>query len=132
MWRRMRAGRSSSLAWIAALAWEALRELGAALPKRFHFAHPRTLRRGVLHRSADVFVTRSHLLVDLDEARGQAWLRPPIRKLNKLAPALPWLDGRRVVMGFATRSRPPDAQPLLPDRMEVGFGPNGNGRGVWC
>ncbi len=118
--------------WIVALAWDALRELGASLPKRFHLAHPRTLRRWLLHRSAELFVTRSHLLVVLDEARRPAWLRPLVQRFNEAPPVVPWMENRRVVLGFAARSRPPDAQPLLPSVAEVRSGPNGERRGVWC
>ncbi|WP_437523298.1 hypothetical protein WME79_33830 [Sorangium sp. So ce726] len=41
-------------AWLTACAWGALRELGLALPKKFHFAHPRTLRRWVMARDAEL------------------------------------------------------------------------------
>ncbi|WP_437580497.1 hypothetical protein [Sorangium sp. So ce887] len=43
-----RQGPLALCAWIAALAWDALRALGDALPPRFHFAHPRTLRRWIV------------------------------------------------------------------------------------
>jgi hypothetical protein len=119
-------------AWIAALAWDALCELSAALPKRFHWAHPRTLRRWVLERDAELVLTRSHLLVVLASTRGLLWLRPLVRKLNDTAPELPWLDKRRLIMGFSGRKRLPDAQMLFPSVAEVGTGPGKSPRGVWC
>jgi hypothetical protein len=119
-------------AWITALAWDALCELSASLPKRLHWAHPRALRRWVLERDAELFLTRSHLLVVLASTRGLLWLRPLVRKLNDAAPELPWLNGRRVAMGFSARQRPPDAQFLLPSVVEVGTGPGKSRPRVWC
>jgi len=120
-------------AWIAALAWDALRALGDALPERFHLAHPRTLRRWVLMRDADLILTPSHLLVVLAFTTRRAWLRPVLQHFNKAEVALPWLDGRRVVMGFAARSQPlSDARPVLPEAMEVGSGSAKRSGGVWC
>jgi hypothetical protein len=55
-----RQGPLTLYAWIAALAWDALRALGHALPARFHLAHPRTLRRWVLRRDADLILSPSH------------------------------------------------------------------------
>ena len=119
--------------WIVALVWDALRELGDALPPRFHFAHPRTLRRWVLARDAELIVTPSHLLVVLDSARRRAWLRPLIQRFNAAEVALPWFGGRRVAMGFAARcQRLPDARPVLPEMAESGSARAGPCDGVWC
>jgi len=119
--------------WIAALAWDALRALGDALPDRFHLAHPRTLRRWVLVRDADLILTPTHLVVVLAFTKRRAWLRPLLQTFNNAEVALPWLGGRRVVMGFAARSQPlPDARPVLAEAMEAGSeSANGCG-GVWC
>ena len=120
-------------AWIAALAWDALRALGDALPARFHLAHPRTLRRWVLMRDADLILTPTHLLVVLTFTKRRAWLRPLVQRFNKVEVALPWLDGRRVAMGFAARSQSlPDAQPVLAQIAEVGSGLAKGYGGVWC
>ena len=120
-------------AWITALVWDALRELGDALPPRFHFAHPRTLRRWVLDRNAELIVTPSHLLVVLDSARRRAWLRPLIQRFNAAEVVLPWFGGRRVAMGFAARcQRLPDARPVLPAMAEGGSARPGPCDGVWC
>jgi hypothetical protein len=128
-----RQGPLTLYAWIAALAWDALRALGDALPERFHLAHPRTLRRWVLMRDADLILTPSHLLVVLAFTKRRAWLRPVLQHFNKAEVALPWLGGRRVVMGFAARSQPlSDARPVLPEVVEVGsVSANGCGS-VWC
>ena len=136
-------------AWILALVWAALRDLGKALPKRFHHAHPRTLRRWVLLRDAELILTPTHLVVVLESARRRAWLRPLLQKFNEAEVVLPWLDGRRVVVGFAACSQrladarpvlpadarpvlPADARPLLAAAPEVGSdGAEGVGS-VWC
>jgi hypothetical protein len=120
-------------AWIAALAWDALRALGDDLPQRFHLAHPRTLRRWVLMRDADLILTPTHLLVVLTFTKRRAWLRPLVQRFNKAEVALPWLDGRRVAMGFAARSQSlPDAQPVLTGVAEAGFDSAAGCGGVWC
>jgi hypothetical protein len=119
-------------AWIAALAWDALCALSATLPANFHFAHPRTLRRWLLVRDADLIVTPSHLLVVLAFDRRRAWLRPLLRRFNEAEVALPWFGGRRVVMGFAARSQLADAQPVLSKAAEVGSDFAKGCGGVWC
>ncbi|XYI01409.1 hypothetical protein ACMHYB_17330 [Sorangium sp. So ce1128] len=128
-----RRGPLTLCAWLAACAWDALRELGLALPKRFHLAHPRTLRRWVLVRDAELLVTSSPLLVVLEAMRRRALLRPLIRQFNAVQLSLPWLDGRRIAMGFAAGSqRLPDARPVLPDMPEIGSDCARRCRGVRC
>lgn len=128
-----RRGPFALYAWIAALAWDALRTLGDSLPPRFHLAHPRTLRRWVLLRDADLILTSTHLLVVLTFSARRAWLRPLVRQFNDAEVVLPWLGGRRVVMGFAARSQAlPDAQPLPGRVQEVGSARPGGWGGVWC
>jgi hypothetical protein len=128
-----RQGPLTLCAWIAALAWDALCALGDALPARFHLAHPRTLRRWVLVRDADLIVTPSHLLVVLAYTERRTWLRSLLRSFNEAEVALPWLGGRRVVMGFTARAQPPpDARTLLPEAAEVGSGSANGCGGVWC
>ena len=125
--------RNKICAWIAALAWDALRELGVCLPSAFHFAHPRTLRRWLLVRDADLIMTPSHRIVVLDFDRRRPWFRPLLQRFNEAEVALPWLGGRRVVMGFAARSqRLSDARPVLPNQAEVGSGFVEGCGGVWC
>ena len=128
-----RQGPLTLCAWIAALAWDALRALGHALPARFLLAHPRTLRRWVLVRDADLILTPSHLLIVLAFTQRRAWLRPLVQRFNKAEIALPWLSGRRVVMGFAARAQPlSDARPVLPSAAEAGSGSTNGCGGVWC
>jgi len=128
-----RRGPFALYAWIAALAWDALRTLGDAMPPRFHLAHPRTLRRWALMRDADLILTPTHLLVVLTFNERRTWLRPLVQRFNKAEVALPWLGGRGVVMGFAARSQPlPDAQPVLLHMAEAGSGHAEQDGGVWC
>jgi len=128
-----RQGPLTLCAWIAALAWDALRSLGDALPARFHLAHPRTLRRWALMRDADLILTPTHLLVVLAFDPRRVWLRPLLQQLNHAEVALPWLDGRRLVMGFAARSQPlPDARPVLPGEPEARSGRAKGCGSVWC
>jgi hypothetical protein len=119
--------------WIDALAWNALREFGAALPKAFHRAHPRTLRRWALVRDAELLVTSSHLLVVLESVHHRAWLRPLMQKFNDTKVVLPWFGGRRVAIGFAASCpQPQNARPVLPGLPEAGSDFAGIVRGVWC
>jgi hypothetical protein len=122
-------------AWITALAWDALRALGRQLPPAFHLAHPRTLRRWIFERDAELLLTRSHLLVVLESTSGHKWLRPMLRSFNNLVPALPWLGGRRIAVGFAPElrlrgeRRRRDAGSHVP---EAGSDRRLMAGGVWC
>ena len=108
-------------------------ELGARLPSAFHLAHPRTRWRWLLVRDADLIVTASPRIVVLDFDRRRPWLRPLLQQFNKAEVALPWLEGRHIVMGFAARSqRLSDAQPVLPKRAEAGHGFAEGCGGAWC
>lgn len=127
-----RRGPITLCAWITALAWHALRELGRALPNAFHLAHPRTLRRWILERTADLLMTRTHLFVVLESRRGHRWLLPLLRSFNDARVALPWLGGRRVAMGFG--SPPPTSRRRHTSRSipEVSYERMISRSGVWC
>jgi hypothetical protein len=122
-------------AWLAAMAWHAVHQFTASLPPRLQRAQPRALRRWVLIRTAELFVTPSHLLVVLAPAPRCLWLRPLFRKFNQARATLPWFAHRRVVLGFApTHAPPPDAKPVLeePDLPEIGSGRAEICASVWC
>jgi hypothetical protein len=127
-----RRGPITLCAWITALAWHALRELGLSLPKTFHLAHPRTLRRWVLERSAQLLITKHRLLVVLESRRGHAWLLPLLRAFNDSKVRLPWLDDRVIAIGFAAplggARRPRRRHPKSEVRYERQIGLPG----VWC
>ena len=119
--------------WVVAFVLRALVALSKSLPKRFHNAHPRTLRRWVLVRDAELVLTPSHLVVVLESARRRTWLRPLLQQFNKAQVVLPWLGGRHVVMGFAASSqRLADAQPVLPRGVEAGSDAAKGFPSVWC
>jgi hypothetical protein len=130
-----RRGPITLCAWITALAWDALRALSSRLPPAFRLAHPRTLRRWIFERHAELLLTPSHLLVVLESTWGHQWLRPLLRRFNDLAPALPWLGGRRVALGFAPElrlrgeRRRRDGGGRVP---EVGSDRRLMAGGVWC
>jgi hypothetical protein len=119
-------------AWITALAWHALRQLGLELPKRFHLAHPRTLRRWVLERNAELLMTRTHLFVVLDSRRGHRWLLPLLRRFNDVRLSLPWLDGRHVAIGFGQPPRAVRRGRGRTPHPEVGSECLICPAGVWC
>jgi hypothetical protein len=120
--------------WVTALAWDALRSLTLSLPKVFHLAHPRTLRRWVLEREAELLLTRTHLFVVLASRTGHLWLLPLLRAFNALRVSLPWLAGRVVAIGFVPpprTSRRRRARALATDA-EVSSERMISPAGVWC
>jgi hypothetical protein len=127
-----RRGPITLCAWITALAWHALRQLGLSLPKAFHLAHPRTLRRWVLERDAELVMTRSHLFIVLQSYRGFRWLSPLLRRFNRARHSLPWLADRRVVIGFNTPPRHLRRAALRTLRPEVGSERMRTLGRVWC
>jgi hypothetical protein len=124
-----RRGPITLCAWIGALAWDALRQLGLSLPRRFHLAHPRTLRRWVLVRNAELLLSKTHLFVVLESARGRSWLLPLLRRFNLLHVTIPWLDGRRIAIGFAKPSRYRESRGVSE---EAGSEHRISSAGVWC
>jgi hypothetical protein len=127
-----RKGPISLCAWITALAWHALRQLGLSLPKAFHLAHPRTLRRWVLERQAELLMTRTHLFVVLESRRGHRWLLPLIRRFNAARLTLPWLGERRLTVGFSPRLRPARRTQKNNSHTEAGYERLISTAGVWC
>lgn len=127
-----RRGPITLCAWLTALTWHALRQLGLSLPKAFHLAHPRTLRRWILERDADIFVTRSHLFVVLHSYRGFRWLSPLLRRFNHARHSLPWFHGRCVVIGFGAPPHHLRAAAARALRPEVGSELMRSLGGVWC
>ncbi|MEO8182871.1 MAG: hypothetical protein ABI895_28900 [Deltaproteobacteria bacterium] len=122
-----RRGPITLCAWMAALAWHALRNLAFSLPKTFHLAHPRTLRRWLLERNAHLLLTNQRLLVVLDSRRGHRWLLPLLRAFNDRKVPLPWLDDRAIAIGFAAPLG--TARPRI---SAVGYEHTISPAGVWC
>jgi hypothetical protein len=126
-----RRGPITLCAWITALTWHALRDLGLNLPKTFHLAHPRTLRRWVLERSAQLLMTKRRLLVVLDSRRGHAWLLPLLRAFNDRKVRLPWLDNRVIAIGFIAPPGDARRRRRCPNT-ELGYELLNAAAGVWC
>jgi hypothetical protein len=127
-----RRGPITLCAWITALAWDAVRTFGLSLPKAFHLAHPRTLRRWIFERSAELLMTRTHLFVVLESQRGASWLLPLLRSFNSAHHTLPWLGDRRVAIGFATPLRTDRRRRPHANSQEVGSESKFWPAGVWC
>lgn len=104
--------------WVIFFAFHVLRDFTAKLPARFHGAHPRTIRRYFLERGADLYLTRSHLVVFLDPFPGQSALRPLVEDFNARPPSLPWLDNKRVVICLSPRQRRRSLLTPEPDRLD--------------
>lgn len=110
-------------AWMAGLAVNALTALAAEMPKRFHLAHPRTLRRWWLNFPAELFLTERHLFVVLRPRWFPSWWRRRIEHLNAKKLRVPWLH-HRVVLYSLDLPTPYAAEPSCDPPAELA--------GVWC
>ena len=127
-----RCGPITLCAWITALAADALRAITLSLPKAFHLAHPRTLRRWLLEREAELLLTRTHLFVVLASRTGHAWLLPLLRTFNSLRVSLSWLGGRTVAIGFVPPPRSARRRRTSAPVAEVSSERLISPAGVWC
>lgn len=84
-------------AWLAGLAVNTLKTFTASLPKQFHLAHPRTLRRWWLNVPADLYLGKGTLIVVLHPRRHKEWWDQRLEQLNAKRIRVPWMDNRRVV-----------------------------------
>lgn len=110
-------------AWVAGLAVNALTALSAEMPKRFHLAHPRTLRRWWLNFPADLYLAEHRLFVVLRPRWHRSWWKRRIEKLNARNLRVPWLDDRLVLYSLDAPA-PQSAEPSCdPPRERLG---------VWC
>jgi hypothetical protein len=109
--------------WTVALALQALGDFAATLPKSFHRAHPRTLRRWFLETPAHLFLGQGTLIVTLQPRHMlDVWQRL-ILPINRHGYRIPWLDDRRLVLSLGSTSR---------FRTEVRVDPSEGRRSVWC
>lgn len=127
-----RCGPITLCGWITALASDALRAITLELPKAFRLAHPRTLRRWVLERDAELLMTRSHLFVVLASRTGHRWLLPLLRAFNALRVTPPWLAGRTVAIGFVPPPRTSRRRRTASSETEVSSERMISPAGVWC
>ena len=90
----------SLYAWIAALATNALLAFTDLLPKRFHRAHPRTLRRWFLNTPADLYLGAGTLIVCLKPRRLHPLWRTLVAMANRRNTRIPWLENRRLILSL--------------------------------
>jgi hypothetical protein len=110
-------------AWVTGLAVNVLTSLTASLPKRFKFAHPRTLRRWWLNFPADLYLTDRALFVVLHPRWFRGWWEEKVEQLNAKKLRVPWMDNRLVLYSLDAPVTP-DAEPSSDPAPEVS--------GVWC
>ena len=110
-------------AWVTGLAVNVLSSLTTTLPKRFKFAHPRTVRRWWLNFAADLYLTDRALFVVLHPRWFRRWWEKKVEQLNAKNLRVPWLDDRLVLYSLDSPVTP-DAEPSSDPAPEVS--------GVWC
>lgn len=113
------------VAWVKALAYNAMRALSERLPGRLARAHPRTLRRFFLNRPGTIWQTPTDLIVQMDYFPEQRRIEHLIADLNEATVRLPWHGDRRLVLSLTPEPKRHEnaegcsAMPLV-------------GRTVWC
>ena len=93
-------------AWVTALAANVLEELTTKLPPRFLHAHPRTIRRWLLHVPADLYLSPTSLIVLLQPKYLLPLWDKLIAEANRCPVHIPWLDNRRLLLSRATVASP--------------------------
>jgi hypothetical protein len=101
---RFQRGPLQMIGWLAALVYNAVADLAAALGPDHAGDHVRTLRRQFFNRPGQLYETPEALIVYLDPFRGQEQLLTFIDELNAHNHRLPWLDNRRLVMSLTPRA----------------------------
>ena len=88
------------MGWLAALLYNALADLALNLPEPWNRAQVGTLRRLLINRPGQLFVTDQALIVYFDPFRGQEMVVPLIDAVNAQQVRLPWLGQRRLVLSL--------------------------------
>jgi hypothetical protein len=96
-WHR---GPLQMMGWLAALLYNALMDLSLYLPERWWDAHVGTLRRLLINRPGQLYVTAEAVIVYFDRFPGQEMLVPLIDAVNEEHVRLPWLGDRRLVLSL--------------------------------
>ena len=102
---RFHRGPLQMVGWLAALVYNAVGDLAAKLPERYHGAHVSTLRRTFFNLPGQLYLTSNTLIVQFDRFAEQEALTPVIDSLNHKSHRLPWLDGRRLVLSLTPSGR---------------------------
>jgi hypothetical protein len=96
-WHR---GPLQMMGWLAALLYNAMANLALSLPEQWWHAQVGTLRRLLINRPGQLYVTEEALIVYFDRFRGQEMLVPLIDEVNEQRVRLPWLGNRRLVLSL--------------------------------
>lgn len=111
-WHR---GPLQMMGWLAALLYNAMADLALSLPERWWHAQVGTLRRLLLNRPGQLYVTGEAVIVYFDRFRGQEMLVPLIDEVNEQRVRLPWLGYRLLVLSLmpATAARAEPCRSIL-------------------
>jgi hypothetical protein len=111
-WHR---GPLQMMGWLVALLYNALADLSLELPEQWWNAHVGTLRRLLIHRPGQIYVTATAVIVYFDRFRGQEMLTPLIDAVNAQHVRLPWFDHRLLVLSLtpAGETRAGPYRPIL-------------------
>jgi hypothetical protein len=96
-WQR---GPLQLLGWLAALLYNALADLRLALPEPWDRAQVGTLRRWLVNRPGQLYVTETAVIVYFDHFGGQERALPLIDAVNAQQVRLPWLGNRLLVLSL--------------------------------
>ena len=107
---RSQRGPLQRLGWLVALVYNAVADLSLRLPEVWWNAHVGTLRRLLINRPGQVYVTGAAVVVYFDRFRGLEMLTPLIDEVNEQHVRLPWLGDRLLVLSLmppaGARARP--------------------------
>jgi hypothetical protein len=93
------------VAWIKALAFNALMAFTERLPKQLRHRHPRTLRRLFFTRPGRLWRTPKELIVQPDFFPEQVHIEHLVREINAKEYRIPWLMDRRLVIALSPDPR---------------------------
>jgi hypothetical protein len=96
-WHR---GPLQMMGWLAALLYNALSDLALSLPECWWHAQVGTLRRLLVNRPGQLYVTGEAVIVYFDRFSGQEMLIPLIDAVNERAVRLAWFGNRRLVLSL--------------------------------
>ncbi len=88
------------MGWLAALLYNALADLALNLPEEWWHAQVGTLRRLLINRPGQLYMTEEAVIVYFDWFPGQEMLVPLIDGVNEEQVRLPWLGNRRLVLSL--------------------------------
>lgn len=90
-------------AWVTGLAVNAMTLLTHSLPERYHYAHPRTVRRWWFNVHADLYKGKDTLIVLLYPKWFRRWWEQRVERFNAKNVRVPWMDNRRIILSLAPR-----------------------------